>query len=242
MKDLPIVNASVSLSPAMSRELSKEDLRRPDEFVGFFESNLHQFENRKKQIFTIVVIVLIAFGGFFFVQSKKTATNQAAANDFAKAMEKLPQSFSQATGDWNGFNASLDEFLKTHPNTSFTPSAYLYKGKAAFSLKKYDEALSAYQTAKKDLSAPYVYLAQEGEAIVLMQQEKWDQSKAIWTSLVDKKDNPLKDFHLYNLALVQEQMGNHEDSLNTYKRIIDEFPSSTYADTAKIKNPEAAKK
>lgn len=242
MKDLPIVNASVSLCPAMSKELSKEDLRRPDEFVGFFESNLHQFENRKKQIFTIVVVVLIAFGLFFFIQSKKNGANQAAANDFAKVMEKLPQSFSQSTEDWNGIDTALTEFLKNHPNTSFSPAAYLYKGKAAYSLKKYDEALAAYQNAKNNTSAPYVYLAQEGEAITHMQLEHWDQAKAIWTSLVSRKDNPLKDFHLYNLALIQEQMGNQDEAMATYKRIIEEFPTSTYAETAKIKNPEAAKK
>ena len=178
----------------------------------------------------------------FFVQSKKSGTDRLAADDFAKTMEKLPQSFSQGSGDWQGFLTNLDDFLKAHPQSSFTPSAYLFKAKAQFSLKKYEDALASYQLAAKKMKSPYSYLAQEGEAITQMQLEHWEQAKTIWTELAAKQDNPLRDFHLFNLALVQEQLNNHDQAMETYKKIVDEFPTSQYAETAKVKNPEAAKK
>ncbi|MEZ4845796.1 MAG: hypothetical protein R2877_02175 [Bdellovibrionota bacterium] len=96
-----------------------------------------------------------------------------------------------------------------------TPSAQLFKGKALFSLKQYPEALTAYQVAAKKLKAPYAYVAMEGEAITQMQLEKWSEALTIWENLTDKKDNPLRDFHLYNLALVQDQLGQKAEAAMT---------------------------
>lgn len=233
---LPIVRPSVSLCPAMS-QVSKEELRRPDEFVGFFESKIVQLESKKTQIFWTFLIALIAVGGVFFYQSTRQGNNQAAAKVFDQVMEKLPSDMSKSSGDWQTFLTELDAFISAHPKSSMTPSAYLYKGKAHFSLKQYDEALKAYQTSASKLKAPYVYLAQEGEAITQMQLEKWGEALTIWTSLSAKEDNPLRDFHMYNMALVQDQLGNGTEATVTREKLAKDFPESTYADSVKLKQP-----
>ena len=221
----------------MSQELSKQDLRKPDEFVGFFESKIHQFENRKKQIFWALIIVLIGLGVGFFIQSTRTSENQVAANSFAKVMEKLPSNLSKTTGDWGAFLTEMDAFLAQYPKTSFTPSAFLYKGKAQFTLKQYPEALASYQTAASKLKAPYNYLAREGEAMTQMQLEKWAEAKTIWTDISAKEDNPLRDYHLFNLALVQDQLDDHVGAAATREKIAKDFPTSQYADKTKLKTP-----
>jgi len=215
----------------------KEDLRRPDEFVGFFESKIIQFENKKKQIFWSFLVILVVIGAGFFYRAKYHGSNQVAAVSFDHAMEKLPSNLSNTSGDWEAFLTEIDGFIKEHPKSSMTPSAFLYKGKAHFSLKQYDQALSAYKTASSGLSAPYIYLAQEGEAITLMQLEKWDESLKIWNQISAKEDNPLRDFHLYNKALVQDQLGNKTEATVTRETLAKDFPESSYAEVSKLKQP-----
>jgi tetratricopeptide (TPR) repeat protein len=227
----------------MSQEFSKheiQELRKPDEFVGFFQPQMNNLENRKKQIFWVLILALIALGIGFFYQSTKQGANQIAATAFEKVMEKLPSNLSQSTGDWDVFLTEVNSFIEKYPNTSLTASAYLYKGKALFSLKKYPESLSAYKTASGKMKAPFSYLAMEGEGITQMQLEKWNEASIIWKNLVDKKDNPLRDFHLYNLALVQDQLGQNAESLITRETIAKDFPSSTYANTAELKKSPLA--
>ncbi len=222
----------------MSQEFSKheiQELRKPDEFVGFFQTQMNNLENRKKQIFWGLILTLVAIGIGFFYQSTRQGANEIAATAFEKVMEKLPSNLSQSTGDWDVFLTEVNSFIEKYPNTSLTPSAYLYKGKALFSLKKYPESLSAYQTASGKMKAPFSYLAMEGEAITHMQLEKWNEALAIWKTLSDKQDNPLRDFHLYNLALVQDQLGQKAESLITRETIAKDFPSSAYANTAELK-------
>jgi tetratricopeptide (TPR) repeat protein len=222
----------------MASEFSKheiQELRKPDEFVGFFQTKINQLENRRKEIFWGLLLSLIAIGLGFFYQSSKHGTNQVAAGEFEKVMEKLPSNLSQDTGDWNAFLTEVNSFIEKNPNTSITPSAHLYKGKALFSLKQYPEALTAYQKAASEMKAPYSYLAMEGEAITQMQLEKWTEASAVWKKLVDKKDNPLRDFHLYNLALVQDQLGQAAEATITREMIAKDFPSSAYANTSELK-------
>jgi tetratricopeptide (TPR) repeat protein len=221
---------------AMSHELSKDDLRRPDEFVGFFESKIYQFEARKKQIFWGLIVILIVVGIGLYIQSARTGNDQVAARSYAKVLEKLPTP-SQDTVDWKTFLTEIDGFIKDHPNSSMTPSAFLYKGKAQYSLKLYTEALASYQTAATKLKVPYLYLAREGEAITQMQLEHWPEAKTIWTDLIAKEDNPIKDFHMYNLALVQEQAGEKAQSIETLQKLLKDFPESKYAESAKLKVP-----
>ena len=203
-------------------------MRKPDEFVGFFQSKVQQLENRKREIYWVLILTLIAGAVVFFYQHSRQGTNQLAAVEFEKVMEKLPSNLSQETGDWNSFLTEANAFIQKNPDSSMTPSAYLFKGKALFSLKQYPEALTAYQTAAKKLKAPYSYVAMEGEAITQMQLEKWLGAQTVWENLVDKKDNPLRDFHLYNLALVQDQLGQTVEATMTRETLAKDFPSSSY--------------
>jgi predicted negative regulator of RcsB-dependent stress response len=233
---LPIGHPSVSLCAAMS-QVSKEDLRRPDEFVGFFESKIHQFENKKKQIFWALLIVLVVVGSGLIYQSKRFGNNQTAAIAFDLVMEKLPSNMSKSSGDWQTFLTGVDMFIRDYPRSSMTPSAYLYKGKAHFSLAQYDQALKAYQTSASKLKSPYVYLAKEGVAITQMQLEKWADALTVWTAISAKEDNPLRDFHMYNMALVQDQLGNDKEAAVTREKLVKDFPESTYAESVKLNQP-----
>lgn len=218
-------------------KVSKEDLRKPDEFVGFFENKINQFESKRKQIVWAVVIVLLSVGVGFFFRTKFHKDNQIAAVSFAHVMEKLPSNLSKAGGDWQTFLTDMDTFIRDYPRSSMTPSAYLYKAKAHFTLKQYDQAYNAYKVAVSDLKAPYVYLALEGEAITLMQLEKWGEALTIWMQITAKEDNPLRDFHLYNLAIVQDQLGSHTEATITREKLAKDFPDSPYAEVSKLKQP-----
>lgn len=217
----------------MAQELTKSRASKSDQFIGFFQNRLYQLESRKKQIFWTLVVIFSALAVLFGVQTFQTTRNKALADEFAKVMDKLPSNFSQDTGNWTSFLGEIDTFIKAHPKSSFVPVLQFYRGKAQFSLKQYDQALVSYQTAKKNLNPPYQYLALEGEAISQMQLEHWNESLAIWQLLAEKKDDPVQDFHLYNLALVQQQLGQHEQSDGTFERLEKDYPNSSYATFAK---------
>ncbi|MEZ4845795.1 MAG: hypothetical protein R2877_02170 [Bdellovibrionota bacterium] len=99
----------------MSREFSKheiQEMRKPDEFVGFFQSKVQQLENRKTEIYWVLLLTLIAGAVVFFYQHSRHGSNQIAAVDFEKAMEKLPSNLSQETGDWNSFLTEINTFIQ----------------------------------------------------------------------------------------------------------------------------------
>lgn len=217
----------------MSPEITRPPLQKSDQFIGFFQKRLYQLESRKKQIFWILIAIVVAGLIIFGIQTFQMTRNKSLANDFSKVMDKLPTNYSQDTGNWTTFLTEVDAFIKNHPRSTFVPVLNLYKGKAQFSLKQYDQALGSYQTAKKDLQPPYQYLAAEGEGITQMQLEHWNESLAIWLSLADKKDDPVQDFHLYNLALVQVQLGQHDIAEKTFERLEKDYPNSSYTTFAK---------
>ena len=196
----------------MSPEITKQEfknLKKPDEFVGFFQNHFYQMDRYRKHIAIGLVVVLVLIGAGFSIQALRIRNDQSNANDFAKALEKLPVATSKDATSWKTFLDQIDQYITKHSNAMNIPIATLYKAKAQFSLKQYDQALASYKVADEKLSAPYQYLAQEGEGMTQMELTHWDQAATIWKQLSEKTDNPLRDFHLYNLALVQEQLGQN---------------------------------
>jgi predicted negative regulator of RcsB-dependent stress response len=217
----------------MAHEFSKEELRRPDEFVSFFQSIILKLEKNKSTFLISLVMLLVAAGGYIGWKSYQSSVDKTAAIDFEVLMEKIPTATSTQETEWKTFLDQLNVFIEKHGKTSMGASAYLYKGKTLFTLKQYDEAIKSYQVASKKLSGPYVYLAQEGEALSQMQLGKWNEAEKILKFLSEKQNNPIRDFHLYNLALVQDEMGSKDLAMQTYEKIIKDFPDSTYVEKAK---------
>ncbi len=142
-----------------------------------------------------------------------------------------------ASGDSENGLKLIDEVIAKY---SHTPSAYramLMKSNFFISQKKYDDAeqmLKNYiKNAKPEILKPLAY-----PTLILVYDNTGQFEKAIETSkdfLSKYPDNYLVLSVTENLARLYELAGNETESLNLYKKIIDSYPNTDYAERAKSK-------
>lgn len=242
--------ASVTV-PQLSM-LNKKELRRPDEFMSIF-GNLMQWATERVRGVTTIVFGLIVLGlGAIAWNSWSDTKNRAAADDFREIVETASSNLvstalklgSQEKGSdpkpatkakWEKVASELPPFLEKHGLSSFAGTALLYQGRANLEIGKYDVALKAYQQAESKLNGAYRYLALEGQAMVYMQQEKWNAAEKLWTTLSKADDNPLRALHTWNLGLAQEAAKRNSEAVKTYKDFETRFSDSDLIEKVRLR-------
>ena len=77
-------------------------------------------------------------------------------------------------------------------------------------------------------------MARLGQAAALAAQQKYDDAIRQLTELSAKRDGPLPlDGVLMELASVCRKAGKMQDARAAFRRVVDEFPESGYADEAR---------
>ena len=166
-----------------------------------------------------------------FVYYRLQITRDTASAKLAVAVNYV------AAGDAQNGLKLIDEVITKY---SRTPSAYramLMKSNFFISQKKYDDAeqmLKNYiKNAKPETLKPLAY-----PTLILVYDNTGQLEKAIETSkdfLSKYPDNYLVLSITENLARLYELAGNETESLNLYKKIIDSYPNTDYAERAKSK-------
>jgi tetratricopeptide (TPR) repeat protein len=211
----------------MKMDIHENELKRPDEFETFFGRLLSKLiENGKMVLVFLIGIALAAIGTVKWQASRLDKDRQEA-----QKLEVLLKDYPSEKADrsaWESFGKKIGEFISAHPNNSMIPGASLYQAKSWMMIGKYDEAIKLYQQAAQKLPKPYQYLAREGEALALMEQEKWSEAERIWSELIGYSDNPTKAFHAWNLGLSQEGGNKKTEALKTFGEFETKYSDSPF--------------
>ncbi len=220
----------------MDKRLTKEELKRPDEFVTFMDRLATFVSGHAQSIGLGVLIIFISTGSFLVFSSWKNKKNLAAADALTVILKNYPVDEVNnnveegAKGSkpisWDKFITEVDHFLKDHRGTSVARSALLYKAKALMKTGNFESAHKVYEELYPNLSKPYTYLAKEGQALSLMERKKWVEAEKIWTDLSKGEDNPFRAYHLWNLGLTQEGASKVEEAVKTYRDFESRFPNA----------------
>lgn len=132
--------------------------------------------------------------------------------------------------------AKLQAFIKANGGTQPAVEAALLVSEAASEYQKYDEGVSALQTALKDFSSKsFLYgVAQSELGSMLAQTDKCQEATQVWEKLASSKNHDyVTDQIRLKSGVCYEKLGQYEKAEKLYKDVIQKSPESFNARTAK---------
>jgi TolA-binding protein len=194
-----------------------------------------------------VIVVGAAVGGWMYWRRHR-ANEAGALLGIAMATAQAPitpapslPGATQTPGTFPTEQARAEATIKlltqaadTYPNTDEGIAARYQLASELLSVGRLDEAQAAFSTVAASGSSLYASLARLGQAEALMAAGKTDDAITIYTELAAARDSALPvDGLLMELARASQKAGKSQDARAAFKRVVDEFPDSTYAADAR---------
>jgi len=136
---------------------------------------------------------------------------------------------------WKDFAQELRTFIKDNGGTSLVSPAHLYLGKALLQMSAFEESLTAFRTAQKELNSTHKYLAKEGEGMALTELGKWKDAEIVFRDLSQDENNPLQDQHAWYLGMALERADQKAQAIEAYKQFEQDFASSPLLERVKLR-------
>jgi len=229
---------------------ARHDLRQND-FAEAAARVVTAVRERPNQILGVIVgaVLVVALLAGFLYWRKHSADASGALLGIAMAQAEaqiapastLPGA-QQASGTFPTVQARSEAALKSfqavvdqYPSSNAALVARYQIGAQLLSLGKYPEAEQAFKSVR-DSSAPALYqsMAKLGLAQTLLAEGKNDDAIKAFTDLAADRDGPLPvDGILMQLAEADAKAGKTADARAAFKRVVDEFPESTYVSDAR---------
>jgi tetratricopeptide (TPR) repeat protein len=199
-----------------------------------------------RQVAAVGLIIAVVAGGTGLWQYKKAQAEEQAQALFFTALNRYnspdkPAGKGEAAplAD-DAYRQALGEFKKVtqqFPETRAGSAALLYAGTCSYRLGKDEDALTCYQDFLKKTGEIDTYLrpfAYEGVGAVY--ERKGDYKKALeW---FEKQDADTKGAMTMmaplNRARCYTALGDQERACKAYQDFLEKYPSSSFAETAKI--------
>lgn len=206
-------------------------------------------ENRNTVALGLVAVIVVggAIGGWMFWRTHR-ANEAGALLGVAMATAQAPitpapslPGAKQTPGTFPTEQARAEATIKlltqaadAYPNTDEGIAARYQLGSELLSVGRVDEAQAAFEKVAASGSSLYAQLARLGQAEAFMAAGKTDDAIKIYTELAAARDSALPvDGLLMELARASQKAGKAQDARAAFKRVVDEFPDSTYAADAR---------
>lgn len=229
---------------------ARHDLRQ-NEFAEAASRVIEAVRARPNEILAVVggaVLVALLVGGFLLWR-KHVADSAGALLGIAMAQSQaqiapastLPGA-QQAAGTFPTEQARAEAALKSfqavvtqYPSSNAAVIARCQIGSELLTLGRYADAEQAFKGVRDASSAPlYQAMAKVGLAQTLLAEGKTEDAIKAFTDLAADRDGPLPvDGILMQLGDAEAKAGKTADARATFKRVVDEFPESSYASDAR---------
>jgi len=207
-------------------------------------------ENRNTAVGTLMaVIAILAIGGGYFFWKRHVANESGAMLGVAMAIEQSPiappstlPGAKQSPGTYPTEQARDEVALKAfqqvaaeYPKTDAGIAASYHIASTLLALGRLGEAETAFKTLADNAgSSLYAPMARMGLAETLLAAGKNDDAIKTFNDLSGQRDGALPvDGVLMQLARAYIKAGKIQEARSTFKRVVDEFPDSTYASDAR---------
>ncbi len=188
--------------------------------------------NRNILIGVVVALVVLAAGWFGYSYYKQTKNEEAQAYMFPAIYHFEADSLNKALkGDGinDGFETIADEYGMTDAGNL----AELYAGVAYLKQGKFDNAINYL----KDFKSSDLLVQARAQALIgdaYMEKGQAGEAITYYEKAADYKTNQyFTPQYLMKLALAQETNKNTEAAIQSYDKVINEFPNSTEVTNAK---------
>lgn len=204
--------------------------------------------NRVMVIALAVIAIVIVVGGYLFWQKRTNdqasgmlGTATAIAQAQVVPAPTLPGA-TQAPGTYSTEQlrdeAALQAFQQvaaTYPSTPSGIAATYHVATSLMALGRLAEAEQAFRdVTSRGGSSIYAAMAKMGLVSALVGQNKYDDAIKTLTDLSADRDGALPiDGVLMEMARVYVKAGKPQEARASFKRVVDEFPQSSYAGDAR---------
>ncbi len=207
-------------------------------------------EQRDRAVMVVVIAVIAIGAGTGYYLWRKHARDQSGAL-FAAAMAvtesqiapaptvpgatQAPGTFATPKARQEAALQAFQQVANAYPSTSDGIAAAYQAAGALFGLGRLAEAEKAYQDViARGGSSIYASAAHMGLAETLASEGQYDRAIKEYTDLAAQRDGVLPvDGVLVQLARTYAKAGKTSEARATFKRVVDEFPSSNYVAEAR---------
>jgi predicted negative regulator of RcsB-dependent stress response len=238
----------------MSQHLTRRDIKR-DELANAMERGVEYAESHMRTIITAVAAVLVAalLASLWFMYSNNRAEKANVALAQAMKVYQAPvdpaapkpddpanPSFADEAARRTKAKALFEKLRDDFGSTKAGDVASVYLGQIALAEEQPARARELWNDFVEK-HGDHV-LASETRVNILRLDRATGKAEEVsksLTAMLDQTDAPLpQDVILGELAATQEQLGKKQEAVQSYQRLMDEFPQSPYARDARQKIAE----
>ena len=238
------------------RKDERHQIKR-DDLVTLLETAVLYVQDNARRVGIAAVGVLILVAGGIGLSAWRASRNEQASTllgdlirtyraPVAISLEKLQevpagaQTFATPEERDGRVVELADAILGEYGRTKVAPKALYYKGVSLTNLQKYEEAAGALEEFLKRYPGDFVApLARFELARVREAQGRHPEALLLYQVLAeDARGLFPKEEGLLGVGRCQEALGNAQEALKAYRRILDDYPDSEYQYDARRKVEE----
>jgi len=235
----------------MSQRLTRKDIKR-DEFASAVGRGVDFAESHTRELMmtvgAVLLAVLIGIVTYFYLSHRAEVANQALSAAVrvygapidpagAKPNDAAEPSFASDAARQARARRLLEQVRADYRWTDAADVAGLYLADLDAAAGKVAEARQLWSDfAKKHGDHVLAVQARIDLLELERSQGKGQQVAQRLREMLDQSDAPLpQDVTLYQLAITLEQLNRDPEAIQTYQRLVDEFPQSPYRQAAQQK-------
>jgi len=220
----------------------KEQLRKPDEFIGTVDWLGDTIRRHARVAWMIVGIALVVGAGIGAALLYQGQQNSRAASlEFQglRYYRQQPPADEKAAlpSPEENYRKAVDLFQKIVQEYPRTPSAllsHLYLGNAYVELKEFDSAITAYRTfleknSKNEILAGAAY---QRLGYAYLAKNDLDNARQVFESVEHLAGALNHDQVEFELGRIQEALGKKEEAVKRYQDVVTRYPDSLFLSEA----------
>jgi TolA-binding protein len=239
------------MSQRLTRKDIKKDIKR-DEFASAVGRGVDFAESHTRELLmtigAVLLAVLIGIAIYFYVTHRSDLANQALAAAVkvdgapidptgAKPGDAAEPSFASEAARQARARQLLERVRADYRWTDAADVASLYLAEIDATTGKAAAARQLWNDFAKKHGGHVLAVQARIDLLELdRSQGKGQQVAQQLREMIDQPDAPLpQDVALYQLAITLEQLNRDQEAVQTYQRLVDEFPQSPYRQNAQQK-------
>lgn len=216
--------------------LDKDALKQPDEFLALNTKFMTWVIQHKFLVIAIIVVILLIGGGFSGMKYNAYTKELKAAELSSHAMQTYL--IEMQAGNEDAFaktDAIFAEVFDKYGKTKNAAYAYVMRGNIAYQAKRYELALSSYQTALPSYTQDPMIASnlQSGIAYTYWAMGDYDQALANFRKVADNPNAAQQDDALFNIGLIYAEMDSTQESAKAFDELMAKYPDSLQAQLIK---------
>ena len=210
----------------------KQLLKEPDEFLTFSTKLFNFVLKYKFQVLGAlgaVILIVLAISGFTYYTHTQASVAEAQLQKNWSRYESIRNEKGSIEA-YQSVGAEFEKLVDAHGNQPAGKAARVILANICYNGGDYDKAISLYEAALDDYADPF-YRGQIINGLGYAHEAKKNYKKAIeYFELTAETGNEVtKGEALFNLGRLYGTIGDSDQSMNAYQRVIAEYPDSLYA-------------